>query len=44
MIPDSELYPNSNYILRLLEVDNPLILPVNTDIQFLISSMDVIHS
>ena len=30
--------------LRLLSVDEPLVIPVNTDIQFLITGADVIHS
>jgi len=29
---------------RLLEVDNPLVVPVNTRIRFLITSVDVLHS
>jgi len=29
---------------RLLEVDNRLILPVNTNIRFLITASDVLHS
>ena len=30
--------------LRLLQTDNPLILPIDTTIRFLVSSSDVIHS
>lgn len=30
--------------LRLLEVDNPLILPINTQIRVLVTSSDVLHS
>jgi cytochrome c oxidase subunit II len=30
--------------LRLLEVDRPLVLPINTNIRLLVSSYDVIHS
>jgi cytochrome c oxidase subunit 1 len=30
--------------LRLLEVDNPLILPINTQIRLLVTSSDVLHS
>jgi heme/copper-type cytochrome/quinol oxidase subunit 2 len=30
--------------LRLLEVDNRIILPVNTHIRLIVSSADVIHS
>jgi len=29
--------------LRLLEVDNPLVLPINTHVRILTSSSDVIH-
>ena len=29
--------------LRLLEVDNPVVLPVNTSVRFLITSADVLH-
>jgi len=41
LIPEAELSLGS---LRLLEVDNPLILPINTHIRFLITSVDVLHS
>lgn len=30
--------------LRLLEVDNEVVLPVNTHIRFIVTSTDVIHS
>jgi len=30
--------------LRLLEVDNPLVLPINTQIRVLVTSTDVLHS
>ena len=30
--------------LRLLEVDNPLLLPINTSIRVLVTSSDVLHS
>jgi heme/copper-type cytochrome/quinol oxidase subunit 2 len=30
--------------LRLLEVDNPLLLPINTSIRILVTSSDVLHS
>jgi len=30
--------------LRLLEVDNRLVLPIESSIRFLISSTDVLHS
>jgi cytochrome c oxidase subunit 1 len=44
---DSYMKPESDLVLgqlRLLETDNPLILPVNTSIRLLITGMDVIHS
>jgi cytochrome c oxidase subunit II len=37
------LYPNENP-LRLLEVDNRLVLPVNTQVRVYVTSTDVIHS
>lgn len=42
MIPTSDLSPKG--ALRLLEVDNRLVLPTNTHIRLLITSADVIHS
>nr|BAB91353.1 cytochrome oxidase subunit II [Aquatica lateralis]BAB91354.1 cytochrome oxidase subunit II [Aquatica lateralis] len=41
MIPSNE---QNMYSFRLLEVDNRLVLPVNTQIRLMISSSDVIHS
>nr|BAB91338.1 cytochrome oxidase subunit II [Aquatica lateralis] len=41
MIPSNE---QSLYSFRLLEVDNRLVLPVNTQFRMMISSSDVIHS
>nr|YP_009000414.1 cytochrome c oxidase subunit II [Argas lagenoplastis]AHF21602.1 cytochrome oxidase c subunit 2 [Argas lagenoplastis] len=41
MLPLSESSKNS---FRLLDVDNRMIIPLNTNIRFLISSADVIHS
>lgn len=41
IIPLSRLNPGRN---RLLEVDNRLILPINSLIRFVISSADVLHS
>nr|YP_010735457.1 cytochrome c oxidase subunit II [Rhipicephalus rutilus]WEI30791.1 cytochrome c oxidase subunit II [Rhipicephalus rutilus] len=41
MIPELEMMKNS---FRLLDTDNNLVIPVNTNIKYLISSMDVIHS
>ena len=41
MLPEDEI---SRPELRLLQVDNPVLLPVNTSIRVLITSSDVIHS
>ena len=41
MIPDNEIKPGQ---FRLLEVDNRIVLPVDTNIRLLITSGDVIHS
>nr|UYX57292.1 cytochrome c oxidase subunit II [Rhipicephalus linnaei] len=41
MIPEMEMMKNS---FRLLDTDNNLVIPINTNIKYLISSMDVIHS
>nr|QFU28807.1 cytochrome c oxidase subunit II [Curtos costipennis] len=41
MIASNDL---KNYSFRLLEVDNRLILPINMQIQMMVSSTDVIHS
>nr|NP_861505.1 cytochrome c oxidase subunit II [Elephantulus sp. VB001]YP_010947179.1 cytochrome c oxidase subunit II [Elephantulus myurus]WGO62106.1 cytochrome c oxidase subunit II [Elephantulus myurus]BAC78428.1 cytochrome oxidase subunit 2 [Elephantulus sp. VB001] len=41
MIPTNELSPGG---LRLLEVDNRLVLPVDVPVRMLISSEDVLHS
>jgi cytochrome c oxidase subunit 2 len=41
MVPDTELEPGQ---LRLLEVDNRVILPVDTHIRFIVTARDVIHS
>jgi cytochrome c oxidase subunit 2 len=30
--------------LRLLQVDNPIVLPINTKIRTLVTSSDVLHS
>jgi cytochrome c oxidase subunit 2 len=40
MIPDSDLEIGQ---IRLLEVDNPIILPSNTHIRFIVTSTDVLH-
>jgi cytochrome c oxidase subunit 2 len=41
MIPSDELEIGE---LRLLEVDNRVVLPVNTHIRVLITAADVLHS
>jgi cytochrome c oxidase subunit 2 len=40
MIPDSDLEIGQT---RLLEVDNPIILPENTHVRFIVTSTDVLH-
>ena len=41
IIPDKDLKPGEK---RLLEVDNPLVVPVDTNIRVLVTGTDVIHS
>jgi cytochrome c oxidase subunit 2 len=41
MIPDSELEIGQT---RLLDVDNPIVLPSNTHVRFIVTSTDVIHA
>jgi cytochrome c oxidase subunit 2 len=41
MVPEDELEEGD---LRLLEVDNPVVVPANTHIRFLITASDVLHS
>lgn len=41
MIPTNELIKGQP---RLLQVDNPLILPINTQLRFIITATDVLHS
>jgi len=41
MVPTDELQPGQ---LRLLEVDNRVVLPVNTHIRVLVTGADVIHN
>jgi cytochrome c oxidase subunit 2 len=41
IIPDSDLKPGQK---RLLDVDNPLVVPVDTTIRVLVTGTDVIHS
>ena len=40
MIPESDL---KNGELRLLDVDNRVVIPVDTHVRFIITSVDVIH-
>ncbi len=41
IVNEKDLKPNQN---RLLEVDNPLVVPVNTVIKIMVTADDVIHS
>ena len=41
IIPTADLKPGQT---RLLDVDNPLVVPVNTNVRVLVTSTDVIHS
>ena len=43
MIPDDEIDEAAGQV-RLLSVDNPVVLPVNTKVQVLVVSNDVIHN
>lgn len=43
MIPDKEIDPARDQV-RLLSTDNPVVLPVETNIQILVTAADVIHS
>lgn len=43
MLKDKNI-SKAGYNLRLLEVDNQVVIPVNTYVKFLITSSDVIHS
>ncbi len=45
IVQDDDLaHPRNNDARRLLEVDKPLILPVDTHIRLLVTSADVLHS
>ena len=41
MIPEDELEPSQ---LRLLEVDNRMVVPVNSHVRIIVTSADVLHS
>src|SRR5271169_3423369 len=41
MVPEAELEPGQ---LRLLEVDNRVVVPIGTHIRFIVTGADVIHS
>jgi len=43
MLPEDELIMNEKPF-RLLEVDNRILLPLNTNIRLIITATDVIHS
>jgi heme/copper-type cytochrome/quinol oxidase subunit 2 len=41
MVPEDDLQPGQ---LRLLEVDNRVVLPINTHVRVIVTAADVIHS
>ena len=41
MVPESDIEDGQ---LRLLDVDNNLVVPVDTNVRFIVTSTDVIHS
>lgn len=41
MVPEKDLKPGQN---RLLEVDHPVVIPVNTTVRLLLTADDVLHS
>ena len=41
MTPEEDLEPGQ---LRLLEVDNRMVVPVNTHVRLIVSAADVLHS
>src|SRR3989338_6234858 len=41
MIPDDKLLPGQN---RLLEVDEPVVIPIDTTVKIMVTSQDVLHS
>ncbi len=43
MIPEDEIDPDKNQV-RLLSTDNPVVLPINTNIRFIVTAADVLHS
>ncbi len=43
MVPDKDIDPAKGQV-RLLSTDNPVVLPVETNIQILVTASDVIHS
>lgn len=43
MIPDKDIDPSKGQV-RLLSVDNPVILPIDTDIRIWVTAADVLHS
>ena len=43
MIPDQEIREDEGQV-RLLETDNPVVVPIDTDIRVLITAADVIHA
>ncbi len=43
MIPEDEVDPAKNQV-RLLSTDNPVVLPIDTNIRFIVTAADVLHS
>lgn len=43
MIPDDQIDPSKDQV-RLLSTDKPVVLPIDTNIQFIITAADVIHA
>lgn len=43
MIPEDEVNPAKNQV-RLLSTDNPVVLPIDTNIRFIVTAADVLHS
>jgi len=41
MIPEDDLFEGQ---FRLLEVDNNVVIPVNTHVRIIVSAADVLHS
>ena len=44
MVPNDQIETGIPGALRLLEVDNRVVLPIHTSVRLLVTSSDVIHS